>query len=473
VNAAMQPERMPEFIGPYRVLGKLGEGGMGVVYEALHETIARRVAIKLLNRECAHNADVINRFFNEARATNLIDHPSVVQVSDLGQLGDGRAYIVMELLKGESLTRRRRRLGGRMSVTQAARLSWQIAEALAAAHRAGIVHRDLKPDNIMVVPDPVAQSGERAKILDFGIAKLAQGGPVKTTQSLIMGTPQYMSPEQCRGAAEVDDKTDVYSLGVMLYEMLGGQPPFVGQGSGDLLIMHVTQEAPPLKKIAPELPVSLTKFVHRLLAKDRRDRPDMATVARELALLGGSAGGSALDARSQSGSGFDCTTTVIVEPEPLSTRSEAASQAQAKRRVAPLAGRLVSTIAVAALLFWGVRAWKAPQHAAARQPALPLPSTPEIIKIPRTPDPLVHVPEPTHDLRPPLGKSSTAVEPSTQAPKSARKQRRDPRREGNFDEGSEVSARPERTIHNKSLELPPKRQASTAAPQPKDLYITD
>lgn len=111
MNAAMQPEGVPEFIGPYRVLGKLGEGGMGVVYEALHETIARRVAIKLLNRECAHHTDVINRFFNEARATNLIDHPSVAQVSDFGQLGDGRAYIVMELLKGESLARRRRRLG--------------------------------------------------------------------------------------------------------------------------------------------------------------------------------------------------------------------------------------------------------------------------------------------------------------------------------------------------------------------------
>src|ERR1700712_4005892 len=129
-------------IGPYTITRRIGEGGMGVVYEALHTTIARRVAIKLLNREFAHNPEVIQRFFNEARAANLIDPPSLVQVSDLGQLEDGRAYIVMELLKGESLVQRLLRLGGRMPLDQTVRLGWQIAEALSAAHRAGIIHRD-------------------------------------------------------------------------------------------------------------------------------------------------------------------------------------------------------------------------------------------------------------------------------------------------------------------------------------------
>src|SRR4051794_38519074 len=165
-------------IGPYRVLREIGRGGMGAVFEAINTQIERKVAIKILRSEFAQNQQLVARFFNEARAVNIVNHPSVVQISEFGQLPDGLAYIVMEFLEGESLGSRMKRQGGRLTIPETLRLTRQIAAALAAAHAKGIVHRDLKPDNVMIVPDPEAPGGERAKVLDFGIAKVlasAQG----------------------------------------------------------------------------------------------------------------------------------------------------------------------------------------------------------------------------------------------------------------------------------------------------------
>ena len=264
-------------IGPYRLLRKLSQGGMGTVYECVHEAIERRVAIKILNAEYTRNADAVSRFFNEARAVNRIDHPGLVQVHDHGQLPDGTAYIVMEFLKGETLGRRVRKAPGSLSLHQILRLLRQVADTLAAAHAKEIVHRDLKLDNIMLVPDPAIPGGERTKLLDFGIAKLREP-TVKlaaTRGDLLMGTPGYMSPEQCRGAAGVDDRSDVYSLGVVLYRLLAGRMPFVAAGAGEIMAMHIYEEPPPLRGFADWVPEPVDEFVHVLLKKDKAARPPM------------------------------------------------------------------------------------------------------------------------------------------------------------------------------------------------------
>ena len=162
-------------LGSYRILRKLGEGGMGAVFEAVHTSIGRHAAIKVLHPEYAVRTDMVQRFFNEARAVNLIDHPALVQSWDFGQSADGTAYIVMEFLKGESLGRRVKRLQKDMPLNETLHLAWQIADSLTVAHAKGIIHRDLKPDNVMIVPDSQMPSGERTKIVDFGLAKLTDG----------------------------------------------------------------------------------------------------------------------------------------------------------------------------------------------------------------------------------------------------------------------------------------------------------
>ena len=271
-------------IGPYKIVRKIGEGGMGSVYEALQEPIGRRVAVKILHPKYAAEPSIAARFLNEARAVNLVEHPGVVQISDYGQLPDGTAYLVMELLKGDTLSQRIKRPGG-LGLPDIVRMARQIASALTAAHEKNIFHRDLKPDNVMLVPDPDADmpGRERVKLLDFGIAKVAQaeneGKPgeqqPKTATDVVMGTPRYMAPEQCRGGIAIDGKADVYSLGVMLYEMLAGRPPFSG-ASGEVLAMHIYETPPPLRQVAPHVPEELTTLIHRLLAKKKEERPTMA-----------------------------------------------------------------------------------------------------------------------------------------------------------------------------------------------------
>lgn len=275
---------LPTHIGTYKLLRKIGEGGMGAVYEALQETIERRVAIKILQPGYARDADITKRFFNEARAVNRIDHPSLVQIHEHGHLPEGTAYIVMEFLKGETLAQRMRQLGGRVPEQLAIQIAWQVATALTAAHDKAIVHRDLKPANLMLVPDPLGPGGERVKVLDFGIAKLvAEAHQGRTAGSLVMGTPTYMSPEQCRGAGAVDEKTDVYSLGIILFEMLVGRPPFVAAGAGELLGMQLFQPVPSILELAPDVHPDTAAFTQVLLSKERTQRPSMREVAQHLA----------------------------------------------------------------------------------------------------------------------------------------------------------------------------------------------
>lgn len=269
---------LPAQIGPYRVLRQIGKGGMGMVLEAVHTTIERRVAIKLLLPEYAKDAEVAERLFREALAVNRIEHPSLVQVSDYGKLPDGPVYLVMEFLRGQTLASWMDQNPGAVPVAMAVRVAAQVASALAAAHAKGIVHRDLKPDNLMLVEDAAEPGAVRVKVLDFGIAKVVQEqapSKAKTATDLVMGTPFYMSPEQCQGAGYVDAKSDVYSLGVMLFEMLSGRLPFDGEGSGQIIGMHLFKSPPLLREVAPSVPAGLAELVQGLLAKNRDARPTM------------------------------------------------------------------------------------------------------------------------------------------------------------------------------------------------------
>jgi len=270
-------------IGSYKLCRKLGEGGMGVVFEAVHKEIERRVAIKVLRPEIAQNQQILHRLFNEARAVNLIEHPGSVQIHDcVSSAEGGMAYLVMEYLHGVTLGARLAESGGRLAECDVLRIAREISDLLSAAHRKRIVHRDLKPENIMLVPDPAAASGERVKVLDFGIAKLGETGTSRTGTNLIMGTPRYMSPEQCMGAGHVDGQTDVYSLGVLLFQMLAGALPFNAYATPELLYQHMTMPPPDLRTVAPHVTAETAGMVMRMLEKDRANRPTMAEVAARL-----------------------------------------------------------------------------------------------------------------------------------------------------------------------------------------------
>jgi len=270
-------------LGNYRILEKLGEGGMGEVYRGRHETLGHPVAVKILRPEMSRNADVVKRFFNEAVAATSIRNPSIIQIYDFGTTPDGSAYFVMELLEGESLMTRlkQRRLGD----AECCRLGRQVANALHAAHAAGITHRDLKPDNLFLIADTEVPGGERVKVLDFGIAKLAGDShePSMTRTGLVMGTPLYMSPEQCRGAGEVDSRADIYSLGCILFRMVCGRPLFDGHGAGEIIGAHLHLPPPDLRTIAPDVPPQLAALIGQMLAKQPDARPQpMAAVSRAL-----------------------------------------------------------------------------------------------------------------------------------------------------------------------------------------------
>jgi serine/threonine-protein kinase len=254
-------------IGNYQIIRKLGEGGMGAVY------LGRHAAIKVLLPELSARPDIVNRFFNEARAVTSISDPGIVQVFDFGYHTDGSAFIVMEYLEGEPLDRRLARLG-KLPAYDALLLCRQIASSLAAAHAQNIIHRDLKPENIYLVHDGEVASGERSKILDFGIAKLSDDNPgkIKTSTGALMGTPIYMSPEQCRGLGTLDHRSDIYSLGCVLFHLLTGRPPFEGEGMGDIIAAHIREPAPVPSSRAPEIAPGIDALLLRCLAKSPDER---------------------------------------------------------------------------------------------------------------------------------------------------------------------------------------------------------
>jgi serine/threonine-protein kinase len=263
-----------QLFGNYRAISVLGEGGMGVVYLAEHPEIGRKVAVKVLHADFARDQQVLTRFLNEARAANAIRHPNIIEILDSGVLADRTPYLVMELLEGETLSARIKRVGP-LPINEVFDFSYQTASALSAAHAKGIVHRDLKPDNLFVIPDPHDETRERVKVLDFGIAKLQQqstADSLKTRTGTLMGTPIYMSPEQCRGIRAIDHRTDIYSLGVIIYEMVVGQPPFVSEGFGDLVNMHMNMPPPRPSGLRPDVPPALEALILTTLAKAPEER---------------------------------------------------------------------------------------------------------------------------------------------------------------------------------------------------------
>jgi serine/threonine-protein kinase len=308
-------------IGNYRVTRLLGEGGMGMVYLAEHPTLGRRAAVKVLHPDLAASHEMIERLFNEARAANAIGHPGIVEVSDLGLLPTGTPYIVMEFLEGQSLGARMNQ-GGRLSLRATLEIADQAASALGAAHGKGIIHRDLKPDNLFLTPDPQWPGRERLKVLDFGIAKLAQrpaaASDVRTRTGAILGTPRYMSPEQCRDSRDVDHRTDIYSLGVILYEMLAGTPPFVSSSWGEMAHMHIGVKPPDLRELVPDLPLAIERAVARALEKEPDARFQSMAELRE-ALDGTFAGDKTIPGAVSWAAGTPLGATLVDASDPAST----------------------------------------------------------------------------------------------------------------------------------------------------------
>ena len=252
-------------IGNYRILSKIGTGGMGAVYLAEHPLIGKRVALKVIHRELANNREVVSRFFQEARAVNKIGNEHIVEIHDFGVTPEGDHFYIMEYLEGRTLASVLSRETA-LDVMRSLHIGAQIANALAAAHAAGIVHRDLKPDNIMLM----SRLGELdfVKVLDFGLAKVFSAGTaVKTAAGVLLGTPQYMSPEACESKRDIDHRTDIYALGVLLFQMMTGALPFDGESMGEVLVKQVTMLPPAPRGLNPAIPPSVEQILLRCLAK--------------------------------------------------------------------------------------------------------------------------------------------------------------------------------------------------------------
>ncbi|WP_438020998.1 protein kinase [Sorangium sp. So ce315] len=255
--------------GKYRIVRLLGQGGMGAVFEGENVRIRRRVAIKLLHASISSQAESVARFEREAQAAARIGSDHICEVLDLGVLPDGTRYMVMEYLEGETLGAKIQR-HGRLGPETTVPIMVQVLEALGAAHAAGIIHRDLKPDNIFIVPSKAGLSNF-VKVLDFGVSKFSQlaGAEMSMTRTgAVVGTPYYMSPEQARGSSPVDQRTDIYAMGVLLYQATTGQVPFDAATFNELLFKIVLEAAPLPQQLVPDLDLEFSGIIQKAMARE-------------------------------------------------------------------------------------------------------------------------------------------------------------------------------------------------------------
>lgn len=264
--------RVGEVVGEkYRLVRLLGEGGMGSVYEARHDLIGRRFAVKFLHAELAGHPEILARFRREAQAAGSLENENIAAVTDFGS-HQGAPYIVMEFLEGQDLAKVLAQTGP-LSIARASQILIQVCRGLVAAHARGIVHRDLKPENLLL--QTRGDGGDLVKILDFGIAKLKNNDhrpEAATRTGITLGTPYYMPPEQARGQKELDERADIYALGVILYELLSGRKPHNGENYNAILYSILMQAAPRIETFRPDLPPELAAVVHRAMAADANER---------------------------------------------------------------------------------------------------------------------------------------------------------------------------------------------------------
>lgn len=267
-------------VGEYRVRRRIGSGGMGIVYEAVHPIIGKRAAVKVLKPELAEDPDLMERLLSEARAIASIQHRSVIAIFGFGQLPDGRHYMVMEYLDGEPLDFMVHRVG-KLPLLEALTVFDSILAGLGAAHAVGVIHRDLKPSNVILVPQP--DGSREVKVLDFGLAKHARPNEVtpQTVAGRVLGTPEYMAPEQARGLP-ISARTDLYAAGVLAYELVVGEVPFSGPSPVEVMLKHLNDAPPRPSAKDPTLPRAFDELIGRLLAKDAAERPASAEEVRGL-----------------------------------------------------------------------------------------------------------------------------------------------------------------------------------------------
>ena len=276
-------------LGAYRLLEEIGAGGMGRVFVAEHIRLGRKVALKVLRSEYSGNIEAVKRFFAEARAVNCINHENIIEVSDFIENPNGPSFYIMELLRGMEL-RALLDLEGVLPLPRALHIALQVCRGVGAAHEAGVIHRDLKPDNIFLIERD--GRGDFVKLLDFGVAKLSnttldEASSFKTSAGIVVGTPDYMAPEQALGKG-VDGRCDVYSLGVILFEMVAGRRPFVARTAREVMVQHMMAEPPRPSQLNPayRIPVELEDLILACLRKDPDERPaTIQDVERRLQLI--------------------------------------------------------------------------------------------------------------------------------------------------------------------------------------------